>query len=356
MNQLDRKLRASDGACLVLLAEAHGDTVFPLRTERIFIGRSIGCEVSIADPRVSALHAEVVRVEAGWLLRDLCSKNGTRVNGEAVRERVLRTDDRIDLGGAATLFFTSRQFQRSAAAPAPRAGVEPPREIPSETAKMELYRAPEPEPVAIPLADLAEQALGPLRARGVDEAAIALLQQIGRGLGARRGEDAVLDGALDLALTLFPADSACVFICDADAPPGRPRLAPAAARARTARVGVAPPVVSRTIVEEALFRQSAIATRDATCDARFQDAESVQRDKIRAVMSAPIVADREVLGVLYVEIAAPGVRFGRADLQLLSAIAYHTALALANARYVARLEERARRLGELLALEKDRAA
>jgi pSer/pThr/pTyr-binding forkhead associated (FHA) protein len=48
---------------------------------------------------VSRLHAELVRGNNGWLLNDLGSHNGTRLNGWLVRETVaVRAGDRVDFG------------------------------------------------------------------------------------------------------------------------------------------------------------------------------------------------------------------------------------------------------------------
>jgi pSer/pThr/pTyr-binding forkhead associated (FHA) protein len=50
---------------------------------------------------VSRRHAELVRGVGGWLLSDLGSHNGTRLNGWLVRETVpVRAGDRLEFGSA----------------------------------------------------------------------------------------------------------------------------------------------------------------------------------------------------------------------------------------------------------------
>ncbi|MBA3261096.1 MAG: FHA domain-containing protein [Thermoleophilaceae bacterium] len=64
------------------------------------IGRSIDCDCVINEPSVSRRHAQVRRHGGGWLLRDLGSSNGTRVNGMRVTEATdVRPGDHISLGG-----------------------------------------------------------------------------------------------------------------------------------------------------------------------------------------------------------------------------------------------------------------
>jgi pSer/pThr/pTyr-binding forkhead associated (FHA) protein len=50
---------------------------------------------------VSRRHAELVRGPDGWLLSDLGSHNGTRLNGWLVRQAVaVRAGDRLEFGSA----------------------------------------------------------------------------------------------------------------------------------------------------------------------------------------------------------------------------------------------------------------
>ena len=63
--------------------------VFPPGSGTSFtIGRTQDCDLRVADLSVSRHHARLERGEDGWLLSDLGSHNGTRVNGWLVREPV----------------------------------------------------------------------------------------------------------------------------------------------------------------------------------------------------------------------------------------------------------------------------
>lgn len=65
------------------------------------IGRSSGCDLAIADLTVSRTHARLDRTPDGWLLTDLGSTNGTRVNGWRVRGEVrVRPGDLVSFGDA----------------------------------------------------------------------------------------------------------------------------------------------------------------------------------------------------------------------------------------------------------------
>lgn len=66
---------------------------------RFTIGRDPDCDLVISDVSVSRWHAGLHRAADGWLLTDLGSTNGTRLNGWRVRDAVpVRCGDRVSFG------------------------------------------------------------------------------------------------------------------------------------------------------------------------------------------------------------------------------------------------------------------
>ena len=66
--------------------------------EMNLIGRDASCDLVLTDPRVSQIHARVLRQGPTWLLEDLASRNGTVLNGAPVqthRSRQLSVGDRL---------------------------------------------------------------------------------------------------------------------------------------------------------------------------------------------------------------------------------------------------------------------
>jgi hypothetical protein len=88
-----------DGAMLRVLAPGMPPRAVPLSGRPITIGRATDAELILADPLVSRHHARLGLRGGRLVLVDLGSTNGTRVNGELVREAVIGPGDRIEVGG-----------------------------------------------------------------------------------------------------------------------------------------------------------------------------------------------------------------------------------------------------------------
>jgi two-component system response regulator GlrR len=71
----------------------------PLDASGVVVGKGEGCDIVLDDPKVSRRHCEVRLTEAGPVLRDLGSKNGTLLNRVALREAVLAPGVTVSAGG-----------------------------------------------------------------------------------------------------------------------------------------------------------------------------------------------------------------------------------------------------------------
>lgn len=83
-----------------------GDRV-PLGEYVVSIGRQGDCTVVLADPNVSRRHAEVRPSGDGFVVVDLGSTNGTKVNDTRVTEHHLRDGDEVRFGNTVMHFQSS---------------------------------------------------------------------------------------------------------------------------------------------------------------------------------------------------------------------------------------------------------
>ncbi len=75
-----------------------GRRTFELEAEEIAIGRAADNDLVLDEPTVSRHHARLKRRYRRYVITDLGSRSGTRLNGFPVQEAVLRSGDRIEIG------------------------------------------------------------------------------------------------------------------------------------------------------------------------------------------------------------------------------------------------------------------
>jgi Nif-specific regulatory protein len=71
------------------------------------LGRGIDCDVVLADPLCSRVHAEITASDDGWHLNDTGSRNGTYVNDKKVDEVMLKAGAHLRLGTTEFTFHHS---------------------------------------------------------------------------------------------------------------------------------------------------------------------------------------------------------------------------------------------------------
>src|SRR3712207_1291773 len=101
-----RMKQGAGGAGAGSLVLPTGDRV-PLGEHVIAVGRLPESNIVLADPNVSRAHAEIRPRGAGYVLVDLGSTNGTRVNGVRISEHELADGDDIAFGNTRMRFEAS---------------------------------------------------------------------------------------------------------------------------------------------------------------------------------------------------------------------------------------------------------
>jgi hypothetical protein len=88
------------GAFLVVDGKRH----FPLSMPVVGIGRRLDNHLVLDDPHVSRTHAELHSLRGEYVLMDLNSTGGTRVNGNVIRQHPLRPGDVITIAGIELIY------------------------------------------------------------------------------------------------------------------------------------------------------------------------------------------------------------------------------------------------------------
>lgn len=98
-----------------------GDPV-PLLKTKLLVGRRDGCDIALRFPNVSSRHCELELLDGYWMIRDLGSSNGTKVNGVRVRSKWIFPGD--ELGVAKHYFKIDYNIAPDAPPPPPLVDAE----------------------------------------------------------------------------------------------------------------------------------------------------------------------------------------------------------------------------------------
>ncbi len=100
------------GAALVALADGRvpAGERHTINGKEVLIGRAEEADIRLADRRVALAHAAVAPTGGGYLLRDMGSREGIRLNGRPVARRApLRDGDLLDIAGNPFRFHQERK-------------------------------------------------------------------------------------------------------------------------------------------------------------------------------------------------------------------------------------------------------
>jgi len=103
---VSRILEAPGGAAVGSLSLSDGRRV-SIGEDPVSLGRLPECDIVLSDPNVSRRHSEVRRRGNEFVVVDLGSTNGTKVNGAGVKERRLADGDIITVGATEVRFEAS---------------------------------------------------------------------------------------------------------------------------------------------------------------------------------------------------------------------------------------------------------
>jgi pSer/pThr/pTyr-binding forkhead associated (FHA) protein len=85
-----------EGSYGELIPIGGGDPI-PLLGPSLVVGRRESADIVLRFPNVSGRHCELVVSEGYWVVRDLGSSNGTKVNGARVSEQRLEPGDTLSV-------------------------------------------------------------------------------------------------------------------------------------------------------------------------------------------------------------------------------------------------------------------
>ena len=291
---------------------------WPLETPPVRIGRASGNAVQLLDGTVSKEHAELTLDGEHWVVRDLGSRNGTRVNGrEATSPLAVAAGDRLEIGHVLLSVSAAGDNSRTHFSTSEHVGSS----------------------LSLKVSDVLQR---PTATGAGSDRLLHLLAEAGQLLVLPRPLPETCESLLEFVDKAVPARRLVILLRDAETG----ELQQMAARTRGGRANE-PLALSQTITRTVLAENTAVITRDAASDPRFLAQHSIIAQAIHSAMAVPLFDNEKVLGILYVDSTNPAVTYGQPELELLTLLGNMAAVKITNARLLVAEQMRLRLAQEL---------
>jgi adenylate cyclase len=305
------------------------------------IGRAPDNAVVLDDPRASRYHSHINQTENGiFTIVDGAVINGQLrrsankvfINGEPRFEHQLKNGDRVTIG-ASTLRFEQPVEERTTDVRYDDKPLGHTQLLISANDVMSTVLRSKDE---IPVAAQRDKVLEALQRKAN---ILTALYEMSKTLGSVFDLNAIFEKATDIIFRSTPADRVVALLAEGGNNDDDSNLTPIAVRARDNKLEAHARRLSigRTITRKVMRERVALLSQDAASDEQFAGVDSIVSQGVRSTICAPLMAESRVHGALYADRLDPFAAFKPDDLELISAVAAQTAIAVENARAHERL-------------------
>jgi Nif-specific regulatory protein len=285
--------------------------IFNINDGGTIIGRETSAQLCIAESAVSRRHSLVEKRDDSYVITDLDSLNGTFVNDVPIKTRVLQHGDRVRIGESQFLFLL---HEGDASSKSSQIRLDENQVLSGSTVQVRF-----------------DDALY-LMARD-----LSALMKVSTTINAIRGLEELQERLLMLLFEVVPAERAAILLTEENSPEPVSVFGLHRTQGKDDTV-----VVSRTIVKQVIRDGVALLTSN-TLDPGL-GTDSLISSGSKSVLCIPLMMFQRTLGVIYLDSTNPTDVFNQDHLQLVTAIAGISAVAVENARHFEWLESENRRL------------
>jgi adenylate cyclase len=292
------------------------------------IGRTEGNDIILNHPSVSRRHAKIESRNNGFWIVDLKSTNGVKVNGNVVGEGQIKPGDKILIGSVQLELLAAPSVNFSTDSPFDNPQGTVIRRISDFNSEFGLdvdkpvVRMPTPVGMKKP----AEEAVS-------REKIFQVLVQVAKAMLQSDDLNSLLNIVMDMIFKYLPVERGLLLLFDENGEPV-PKVTKFSETAAQQDIPI-----SRTILKMVSQQQVALMTSNALEDARLLGGKSIAIHGIRSAMCVPLWNRNRVIGAVQVDSPIHVGSFTEEDLDLLTALANFSAVAIERAQLSEKIEE-----------------
>ncbi|NVM24522.1 MAG: FHA domain-containing protein [Desulfobacterales bacterium] len=319
----------------------------PIAKEKITIGRNKDNSLILSDKTVSSHHAEIVKTQEGYLLTDLGSYNGTKVNEKSIQSILLKHNDKIRIGLSDLTFLTETRKKLS-----PEDSLVLTTDSDYEKEHKQVLRSVSgsgfsdsqellvsvedlkgPKEVAISAypeeAEADSKIKADLSSLERSNKVLFVLYEISRQLNTIHDFRELLKKIMDLIFMVIDADYGFLILTGHEK---EDQLIPMVVKHKDDQQRDRGKLkASRTIINKVIHDKVALLTSNAMADSRFDGAKSLFIQKIRSAICVPLWRKDKIIGVIQLDSVRFDNQFTQDDLELLKAIGSQMAMIIEQA-------------------------
>jgi len=303
---------------LELVYRMHGRRVtFAVDKDEITIGRDGHNDLVIEHRSISRTHAKLHRSSDVWRVTDLGSRYGTSINELGHTDHDLRSGDKIYLHRF-PLTFVDGQVNGAAL-----------------LSELELGEQQSQNTVFKDTVDFSSLAASPPDLARLQRL-LAVVIKASQAILVGESLDETFRKLLDLVFEYLPAQRGFIMLWDDER---QDFVTKCVKHSELTTESSTPIRFSRTIAEKVYRDKVAVITTNAQTDGRFADGDSIMELGIRSAIAAPLRNGDAVDGLIYADTTVLTQAFDSFDLDLLSALGNHAAVAIGQSRLQASVME-----------------
>ena len=302
------------------------------------IGRGKDNDIMLVDGTVSRNHAKIIKVDEGFLLIDLGSFNGTKINDLSIQKAVLKDNDQINIGYSKITFSMGEQHYPSIVDSVnilrdSEENKDDQRIVKSsvqsgkQDSKNLLLKGYTPSPKK-------SSSDSPLVNKDITDLeksnkVLFVLYEISKQLNTITDFNELLKKIMDLIFMIIDADYGFLILKGKD---NTEDLIPVIVKYKDETMKrKEKPTASRSIINKVIHDKVSLLTSNAMQDSRLDYAKSIFLKQIRSAMCVPLWKKEQIIGVIQLWSIRVDNHFNQDDLQLLQTISSQMAMIIEQA-------------------------
>ncbi|MEA5619209.1 adenylate/guanylate cyclase domain-containing protein [Cronbergia sp. UHCC 0137] len=295
---------------ILLLIEENTETLFSVTKDVFSIGRLPECDLSLPFGGISRNHAKIMKVDDGmWVIEDLGSKNGTKVNQNFINyPQQLYHGDIIWLGNISLVVqFTATKIQ--------------PRTLPSKEQNTIFHSVKQLQQQWIDASSISDNEIN----KDTTIARLKDLVDIAKNLSGAASIEEIFSQVQEVVFRYLNSIDRLALLIEVNGS-GNLQLINSATRNITQRTSILNDAnwISQSICQKVYQEKIAIQSPDTYQDQRFAEEHSIVFKGIRSAMAVPLWDEDKVVGVLYADALISSTHWqiqGEEELSFFSALA-----------------------------------